>query len=216
MNPSTVIKHTQHTQTGAIAPTVRAAVAGATGYSGQELVRLLARHPVVALEAAMSSSDTARRLPALAHVWDDQVLPLDRDRLASAEVVFLALPDTAAAEFAPALVDAGVRVVDLSGAFRLRDDALRARWYPDTHQVPAGVVYGLTERARSALPAARLVANPGCYPTASLLAIAPLVDAGLLERGSDIVVDAKSGVSGAGKTPTTRTHFVECHDSVSA
>src|SRR5262249_3862261 len=192
------------------------AIAGATGYSGQELVRLLARHPAVALEAAMSSGDTARRLPALAHVWDEQVVPLDRDRLASAEVVFLALPDAAAAEFAPALVDAGVRVVDLSGAFRLHDDALRARWYPDTHRVPAGIVYGLTERARPALASARLVANPGCYPTASLLAIAPLADAGLLAPGSDIIVDAKSGVSGAGQTPTARTRFVECHDSVSA
>ena len=108
----------------------KTAVAGATGYAGQELVRLLARHPAVALEVAMSSGDKARRLSALAHLWDDQVAPLDRDRLASVEVAFLALPDTAAAELAPALVDAGVRVVDLSGAFRLRDDSLRARWYP--------------------------------------------------------------------------------------
>jgi N-acetyl-gamma-glutamyl-phosphate reductase len=213
MTPTTIVPNTQH---GVVAPCVRAAVAGATGYSGQELVRLLARHPAVALEAAMSSGDTARRLPALAHVWDEQVTPLDRDRLASVEVVFLALPDAIAAECAPALVDAGVRVVDLSGAFRLRDAALRARWYPDTHRVPAGIVYGLTELARPALASARLVANPGCYPTASLLAIAPLADAGLLAPGSDIIVDAKSGVSGAGKTPTARTHFVECHDSVSA
>src|SRR5262249_36646991 len=119
MNPTTIV---QDTQREAAAPPVRAAIAGATGYSGQELVRLLARHPAVALEAAMSSGDTARRLPALAHVWNEEVAPLDRERLASAEVVFLALPDSAAAEFAPALVDAGVRVVDLSGAFRLRDD----------------------------------------------------------------------------------------------
>jgi N-acetyl-gamma-glutamyl-phosphate reductase len=215
MNPPTA--STQRASRGAVvAPPVRAAVAGATGYSGQELVRLLARHPALALEAAMSSGETARRLPALARIWDEEVAPLDRDRLASAEVVFLALPDTAAAEFAPALVDAGVRVVDLSGAFRLRDDALRARWYPDTKRMPPGVVYGLTERAYAALPSAQLVANPGCYPTASLLATAPLGDAGLLQPGSDIIVDAKSGVSGAGKTPTARTHFVECHDSVSA
>ena len=197
-------------------PAVHAAIAGATGYAGQELVRLLARHPAVALDVAMSSGGTARRLPALARLWDDEVGPLDRDRLAAAEVVFLALPDAAAAELAPALVDAGVRVIDLSGAFRLRDEALRKHWYPETHRVPSGVVYGLTERARPDLPAARLVANPGCYPTASLLAITPLIDAGLLAPASDIIVDAKSGVSGAGKTPTERTHFVECHDSVSA
>jgi N-acetyl-gamma-glutamyl-phosphate reductase len=213
MPPTAVASDTQR---GTTTPTVRAAIAGATGYAGQELVRLLARHPVIALEAAMSSSDTARRLPALAHVWDAQIAPLDLDRLSSTEIAFLALPDKAAAEFAPALVDAGVRVVDLSGAFRLSDDALRAKWYPETHHMPAGVVYGLTERARAALPSARLVANPGCYTTASILAIAPLVEAGLIAPGSDIIVDAKSGVSGAGKTPTERTHFVECHDSVSA
>src|SRR5262249_49904020 len=163
------------------------------------LVRLLARHPALALEAAMSSGETARRLPALARIWDEDIAPLDRDRLASAEVVFLALPDTAAAEIAPAPVDAGVPLVDLSGAFRLRGAALRARWYPETHRLPAGIVSGLTEWVRAELPPAPLVANPGCYPSASLLAITPLRDAGLLESGSDIIVDAKSGVSGAGK-----------------
>src|SRR5579872_5284223 len=100
---------------GAAAP-ARVAVAGATGYAGQELVRLLARHPAVSLEAAMSSGGTARRLPALARVWDAEVAPLDRERLASAEIVFMALPDGAAAEMAPALVERGVRVIDLSGA----------------------------------------------------------------------------------------------------
>jgi N-acetyl-gamma-glutamyl-phosphate reductase len=130
--------------------------------------------------------------------------------------VFLALPDAAAAELAPALVDAGVRVVDLSGAFRLRDAGQRARWYPETHQMPSSVAYGLTERQRDAVRGARLVANPGCYPTATLLAVAPLVDAGLLLRGADIIVDAKSGVSGAGKTPSERTHFSEVHGSLSA
>jgi N-acetyl-gamma-glutamyl-phosphate reductase len=213
MQPTTAVRDLQHDPP---ARPVRAAIAGATGYAGQELLRLLARHPALALEVAMSSGDTARRLPALARVWDHQVAPLDRDRLASVDVAFLALPDTAAAEFAPALVEAGVRVVDLSGAFRLKDDSLRARWYPETQRVPAGVVYGLTERVRPALPSARLVANPGCYPTASLLAVAPLADAGLLAPGSDVIVDAKSGVSGAGKAPTERTHFVECHDNVSA
>src|SRR6185503_18765211 len=116
----------------------RVAVAGATGYTGQELLRLLARHPAVTLTAAMSSGQaggSARRLPALARLWDGEIAPLSREALArDADVVFLALPDTAAAELAPALVDAGVRVIDLSGAFRLRDDAMRARWYPETHQ----------------------------------------------------------------------------------
>ena len=198
----------------------RVAVAGATGYTGQELLRLLSRHPRVTLTAAMSSGQAggaARRLPALARLWDGEIAPLSREALArDADVVFLALPDIAAAEIAPPLVAAGVRVIDLSGAFRLRDEAARARWYPETHQLPEGVAYGLTERERAAVASARLVANPGCYPTSALLAIAPLADAGLLVAGADIIVDAKSGVSGAGKTPSERTHFSEVHGSLAA
>ena len=198
----------------------RIAVAGATGYTGQELLRLLSRHPGVRLTAAMSSGTTAasaRKLPALTHVWNGSVTPLSPETLKNdADLVFLALPDTAAAELGPALVDAGVRVVDLSGAFRLRADEVRARWYPETHRLPAAVAYGLTERERGAVMRAQLVANPGCYPTAALLAIAPLAEVGLLLPHADVIVDAKSGVSGAGKTPSERTHFSECHGSVSA
>ena len=198
----------------------RVAVAGATGYTGQELLRLLGRHPAVTVTAAMSSgsaSGSARPLPALTRLWDGQITPLSADRLAGdADIVFLALPDTAAAALAPRLVEAGVRVIDLSGAFRLRDRAARERWYPETRQVPGGVAYGLTERERSAVAAARLVANPGCYPTAALLALAPLVAAGLPIARGDIIVDAKSGVSGAGKTPSERTHFSERHANLAA
>ena len=204
----------------ASARAVRVAVAGATGYTGQELLRLLGRHPAVTVTAAMSSgaAGTApRRLPALARIWDGDIVPFLAEGLAPlADLVFLALPDKAAAEFGPSLVEAGVRVIDLSGAFRLRDAAARARWYPETRQVPNGVAYGLTELERDAVADARLVANPGCYPTAALLALAPLVSAGLLTAGADIIVDAKSGVSGAGKTPSERTHFSECHDNLSA
>ena len=195
------------------------AIAGATGYTGQELLRLLARHPGVSIAAAMSSGasgGTGRRLPALARLWNGAITPLAVDALRGADVVFLALPDAAAATIAPVLVDAGVRVIDLSGAFRLRDAALRARWYPDTHRLPDGVAYGLTELHRVAVAGARLAANPGCYPTATLLALAPLVAAGLLRPEADVIVDAKSGVSGAGKTPSERTHFSECHGSLSA
>jgi len=200
-----------------VASRVRVAVAGATGYTGQELLRLLSRHPSVSLVAATSSGATARRLPALARVWNGTITPLDADALArDADLVFLALPDTAAAELAPRLVDAGVRVIDLSGAFRLHDAALRQRWYPETHELPQGLAYGLTELARSEIRDARLVANPGCYPTAALLALKPLVDAGLLAANADVIVDAKSGVSGAGKTPSERTHFSEVHGSLSA
>ena len=194
----------------------RVAVAGATGYTGQELLRLLARHPAVTLTAAMSSGASTRRLPGLARLWDGAITPLAPATLAEADVVFLALPDSAAAELAPTLVDAGVRVIDLSGAFRLRNADERARWYPDTHRLPDGVAYGLTELERDVVAGARLVANPGCYPTATLLALSPLVAAGLLLPNADIIVDAKSGVSGAGKTPSERTHFSECYGSLSA
>ena len=200
------------------AATTRVAIAGATGYTGQELLRLLARHPAVTIAAAMSSGATAsRRLPALAHVWTGALMPLSAETLMQeADVVFLALPDSAAAELAPRLVGAGVRVIDLSGAFRLADASSRTRWYPETRDVPAGLAYGLTERERVAVGSARLVANPGCYPTATLLALAPLIDAGLVTAGTDIIVDAKSGVSGAGKTPSERTHFSEIHGSMAA
>ena len=195
----------------------RVAVAGATGYAGQELVRLLARHPAVTLTTAMSSgaSSTPRPLPALARIWDDPVVPLDVDRLvASADIVFLALPETASAELAPTLLERGARVIDLSGAFRIRSDADRQRWYPATATLPAGVVYGLAERDAAAIRDARLVSCPGCYPTAALLALEPLEAAGLIE--GTVIVDAKSGISGAGKAANDRTHFSENHGSVAA
>jgi N-acetyl-gamma-glutamyl-phosphate reductase len=197
---------------------IRVAVAGATGYTGQELLRLLSRHLSVTVTAATSSgASAARPLPALARLWNGTITPLDAGALArDADLVFLALPDAAAAELAPKLVEQGVRVIDLSGAFRLRDAGVRARWYPETHAVPDGVAYGLTELERTSVQRARIVANPGCYPTAALLALAPLAAAGLLMPGVDVIVDAKSGVSGAGKTPSERTHFSEVHGSMSA
>ena len=126
----------------------------------------------------------------------------------------MTLPDPVAAVVGPALVARGVRVFDLSGTFRLRDPEQRRRWYPATPALAEPAVYGLTEHYRSALPGARLIACPGCYPTAAILTLRPLIDAGLLE--GDIVIDAKSGISGAGKRPSERTHFSECHGSVAA
>jgi len=195
----------------------RVAIAGATGFAGQELVRILARHPGVRLTTAMSSSATsaARPLPSLVRIWDGTVVGLDVDRLAAeADVVFLALPEAASAELAPQLLERGARVIDLSGAFRIRGDADRKRWYPATAALPEGTVYGLTERNQTAIAGARLVSNPGCYPTAALLALEPLTTAGVLDGA--IVIDAKSGISGAGKAATERTHFSENHGSVAA
>lgn len=197
---------------------VRVAVAGATGFTGQELLRLLSRHPHVTITAATSSGTSASRpMPALKGLWNGSLSVLDDQALArEADVVFLALPDAAAADLAPRLVAAGVRVIDLSGAFRLRDETARRRWYPHTPALPEGTVYGLTEHHRDEVRTARLVTNPGCYPTTALLPLLPLAKAGLLLPDADIIVDAKSGVSGAGKTPSERTHFSEVHGSMAA
>ena len=194
-------------------------VAGATGFAGQELIGLLARHPGVRLVAGMSSSPESapRPLPRLAKVWEGQVEPLNTARLAKeTDVTFLAVPEQAAAELAPPLVEAGVLVIDLSGAFRIRDSAARTRWYPATKTMPDGAAYGLTEFFRDDVRTARLVANPGCYPTAALLSLLPLSRAGLLDARAGVIIDAKSGISGAGRAPNDRTHFSENHGSVSA
>jgi N-acetyl-gamma-glutamyl-phosphate reductase len=197
--------------------TIRVAIAGASGFAGQELIRLLSRHPNVTITAATGSqaTSTPRKLPALSKIWDGTVVPLDASAFA-ADAVFLALPEAASAELAPVLLGSGLRVIDLSGAFRLRDDATRAKFYPSTTSLPTGVAYGLTEFEFDAIRSARLISNPGCYPTASLLALLPLKRAGLLQPGAEIIIDAKSGISGAGKAATERTHFSENHGSVAA
>jgi N-acetyl-gamma-glutamyl-phosphate reductase len=180
-----------------------------------ELVRRLVRHPGVELTAAMASSGSeARRIPALARIWDAPVLPLNADELAQREAVFLAVPETLAAELGPVLASKGARVFDLSGAYRLRSSEIRERWYPHSRPSSVPVTYGLTERYREELRNAQLVACAGCYPTAAILALQPLVAASLIEPGA--IIDAKSGVSGAGKTPSERTHFSECHGSIAA
>jgi N-acetyl-gamma-glutamyl-phosphate reductase len=200
-------------------------VAGATGFAGQELMALLARHPNADIIAGMSSSadSAARPLPRLARVWKGSVEGLNIERLSKeTDVVFLALPEAAAAEVAPPLLNApgpdgkGVKVIDLSGAFRIRDDADRAKWYPGTKSVPPKTAYGLVEHYPAEIASAQLIACPGCYPTAALLSLLPLAKAGLIDTSAGIVIDAKSGISGAGKAATDRTHFSENHGSVAA
>ena len=141
--------------------TVRVAVAGATGFAGQELIRLLARHPhaVITVATGSQATSTPRRLPALSKIWDGTVVPLDTAAI-DADVVFLALPEAASAEVAPALVASGKRVIDLSGAFRLRDAASRAKWYPATASLPDGVAYGLTEFELEAIGKAGAIRVP--------------------------------------------------------
>src|SRR5262245_17946642 len=130
---------------------VRVGLIGATGYAGQELIALLARHPHVAIVYALSSgTDSAPRpLPSFTRVWDGHVEPLDKARMGKhVDIVFLAVPESAAAELGQSLVESGVRVIDLSGAFRITDDAARSRWYPATKSLPSGAAYGLVEYYR--------------------------------------------------------------------
>ena len=217
MDTSSITDRTGAQSGAGAGQTVKVAIAGASGFAGQELLRWLAGHPHARITAAMSSSPDgpARTLPALARIWDGVIEPFSAETLAAqADVVFLALPEEAAAAIAPALVERGVRVIDLSGAFRLRDAAAREKWYPATKLGSLRPVYGLTERHYDAIAGAQLITNPGCYPTAALLALEPLAEAGLL--AGEVVIDAKSGISGAGKKPSDRTHFSENHGSVAA
>jgi N-acetyl-gamma-glutamyl-phosphate reductase len=195
----------------------RVLVAGASGYTGALAARLVARHPRFALAAVTSRSDAGRSLTELyPHHRVDVVLEeLDVDRHAEVDAAIVAYPHGASAPVVAALREHGVRVVDLSADFRLRDRDAYAHWYGE-HGAPdlfGCAVYGLSELYAEMLPAADLVANPGCFPIATLLALAPLARAGAI---ADVVVDVKSGVSGAGRAATARTHFVTVDENVVA
>ncbi len=191
------------------------AVFGAAGYAGALGARLLDRHPAFELETVTSRSDVGRRLDELyPHHRVSLVLEqLDLDRHAEVDAALVAYPHGAAAELVAELHRRGVKVVDLSADFRLRDAAVYGEWYRE-HPEPellASAVYGLPERYREQIAGADIVANPGCYPTATLLALAPLARGGYI---ADVVIDAKSGVSGAGRAATDKTHFVTVDENV--
>jgi N-acetyl-gamma-glutamyl-phosphate reductase len=196
---------------------LRAAVLGATGYLGGELLRVLSQHPSLDVVLATSGRQAGATLgsvyPGLSR-FSELVLSADADR-ADADVAFLALPATESMAVVPSLLERGIRVVDLGPDYRLKDPAEFRRVYGKPHADPghlAEAVYGLPELGRDAIRSARLVANPGCYPTATLLAVAPLWRAGLVE--GPIVVDAKSGTSGAGASPTPTSHHPEAAGTV--
>ncbi|HET6498919.1 MAG TPA: N-acetyl-gamma-glutamyl-phosphate reductase [Coriobacteriia bacterium] len=200
---------------------VRAAIVGASGYAGVELTRLLAAHPVMRPVVLTSASEAGRRVgdvyPALAPHVDATYVAPDIPALANmCDVAFLAMPHTAALGIAPELRAAGVTVIDVSADFRLSDAEVYERWYGVAHSATgllAEAVYGLPEMDRSALPGSGLVACAGCYPTATLLAALPALEAGV--TASDLViVDAKSGVSGAGRSPGPGTHFPAVGESL--
>ncbi len=183
----------------------KAGIVGVSGYSGRELLGLLESHGGV----------------------DPMVIPREHDAEATAamvkehhfDVVFLATPHEVSMDVAPAAIQAGAKVVDLSGAFRIKDRAVFEAAYKMPHTAPdqlAWAVYGMPELDRAAIPGAFLVANPGCYPTSVILALAPLIRAGLVDEGAGIICDSASGVSGAGHKPTAKTHFCAVQENFSA
>jgi N-acetyl-gamma-glutamyl-phosphate reductase len=202
----------------------KVAILGGSGYTALELIKILFRHPAVEIAAVTSRQEETPRIaelhPSLTGRLDLRCEPFDADRLVARgiECVFSCLPHGASMATLPALLQRGLRVIDLSADYRLRDPNVYAQWYGESHADLAHLaqaVYGLPELYGDELPTAQLVANPGCYPQTGILGLAPLVAGGYLElRG--IVIDSKSGVSGAGRTPKLTTHFPECNESVSA
>ncbi len=199
---------------------VRVSIIGASGYGGGELARLLAGHPDIDLVHLTSETRAGEAMAALypnLRTFTDHVMTtLDVQQVArDSDVVFIALPNGRAMELAPAIVPAA-RIVDLGADFRFKDPATYEQWYKTAHASPdllEASAYGLTEFHRSEIRRAKIVGNPGCYPTAALLAIVPLLQSGKVSaRG--VILDAKSGVSGAGRGATMGTHFSEVNENV--
>lgn len=197
----------------------RVGVVGFRGYSGAELVRILERHPHVEPWLMAHRADGEGRPRPRGQAGHPRIPATgEAARAEKPAVVFLATPAEVSMELAPVMLQAGARVVDLSGAFRLRTVENYARWYKEEHTQPAllaEAAYGLPEFCRGAVQGASLVANPGCYPTAANLAIRPLLAAGVVDRKAGIVCDAKSGVSGAGRKPNLKTSFCEVTENFS-
>lgn len=201
---------------------IKVGIVGGTGYTGVELLRLLAQHPQVELTAITSRGEAGTPVADMFQSLrgrvalkfsDPKDAPLDR-----CDVVFFATPNGIAMQQARPLLDAGVRVIDLAADFRIKDIAVWEKWYGMTHAAPdliAEAVYGLPEVNRDAIRKARLVANPGCYPTAAQLGLLPLVEAGCVDV-DHLVADCKSGVSGAGRKAETHILFAEASDNFKA
>jgi N-acetyl-gamma-glutamyl-phosphate reductase len=210
---------------------LKTAVLGASGYSGLELTRILQRHPRLEKPLLMrresgsdGATDLAQIFPELSGNGGYPLRPLSWLELKrnGVQLLFLATPHEASRSLVPEAVAQGLRVIDLSGAWRLKQEQHRAIYaFHDADSVAAAAltakaVYGLPELNSDRIASAQLVANPGCYATSVILALAPLLQAELIDREAGIISDSKSGVSGAGKTPTSRTHFVSVADNLSA
>ena len=201
---------------------IKIGIVGATGYTGVELLRLLAIHPSAEIVVVTSNSEKGKKVTDIfpnmhSHIdleFDDH----QTDKLSSCDVVFFATPHATAMHYVPKLLDHGCRIIDLSADFRLTDPIKWQEWYKEKHTCPEllkEAVYGLPEFNRDKIKNANLVANPGCYPTAISLALLPAIQSGLIETGN-IVADAKSGVSGAGRKASLATQYSEVSESFKA
>jgi N-acetyl-gamma-glutamyl-phosphate reductase len=202
----------------------KVAILGGSGYTAVELIKILLRHPGTEIVAVTSRQEetplVAELHPSLASRIPLRCEPFDADRLLAKGVQFAfgCLPHGVSMTTLPALLDRGVRVIDLSADYRLRDPNVYAQWYGESHEDLAHLtqaVYGLPEVYAEEIPTAQLIANPGCYPQTAILGLAPLVAVQHVDLKT-IIIDSKSGVSGAGRTPKLTTHFPECNESVSA
>ena len=201
---------------------IKVGIVGGTGYTGVELLRLLALHPQVKLQVITSRADAgmpvSQMFPSLRGFVDLKFAHPDEAKLDQCDVVFFATPNGIAMQQTRALLDAGVKVIDLAADFRIKDVAEWEKWYGMSHVCPdliAEAVYGLPEVNRAKIKQARLVANPGCYPTAVQLGFIPLLEAGVIEEGS-LIADSKSGVSGAGRKAEIPALFSEASDNFKA
>ncbi|MCB9272889.1 MAG: N-acetyl-gamma-glutamyl-phosphate reductase [Lewinellaceae bacterium] len=201
---------------------IKTGIIGATGYTGSELVRLLYNHPEVAIESITSESRSGERFsdvhPQFKEVFSPKLEPAAAMLEKEVSLVFLALPHGVSMNHVKPLADAGIRLIDLSGDFRLSSPAIYQQWYGQPHSFPEGIteaIYGLPELHREEIRKARIVANPGCYPTSAILGLAPLQHAGLI-AGGQAIVDAKSGVTGAGVKAKPGTHFSNVNDNFKA
>ncbi len=201
---------------------IKVGIVGGTGYTGVELLRLLALHPDVTLQVITSRADAGTRVdqmfPSLRGLVNLLFVHPDEANLESCDLVFFATPNGIAMQQARTLLDAGVKVIDLAADFRIKDIAAWEKWYGMTHACPDLVeeaVYGLPEINRERIKNARLIANPGCYPTAVQLGFLPLLEAGVVDTSS-LIADAKSGVSGAGRKAEIPALFAEAGDNFKA
>lgn len=200
---------------------MKVSIIGATGYTGAELLRLLHQHPEAELLHLTSESSTGQTIdslyPHLRTIASGSLISLnDIDAIAESDAVFIALPHGHAMELGKKLAGTKVKIIDLGADYRFKDESVYEAWYklPHTHS-GAGAVYGLPEWYRSDIRTAQIIGNPGCYTTASILALAPLMAAGLIEPDS-IIIDAKSGVSGAGRSLKIDSHFAEMYENLKA